>query len=182
MDQIPQDTTQEAQPTVSQAAGTTPDQTVSPMPQQTQVLSEPQTPVSEQQTVSNPVLQSDNLQEVSQRSQTSKPQSEKKGSMAKTLFELVIFLVVIVGLTYGVYLYFNSSKVTVIPRNNAVFTQPATVVTPAASSSGYVVNPSDTSNQSINNDTSNINQSMNNINSDMNTVDQSFNDQQTNLQ
>jgi hypothetical protein len=55
---------------------------------------------------------------------------------------------------------------------------PTIIPTPSV----YQVNVKDASDNAINQDTQVTGQNLNNINSALNTVDQSFNDQQTNLQ
>ena len=92
-----------------------------------------------------------------------------------------VLIVVILAAT-GYLLFLGSAKKT---TNNAqVYNQPVVSVSPTAipTPSVYQINTKDTSDNAITNDTTAVNQNLNNLDSDLNSVDQSFNDQQTNLQ
>lgn len=106
-----------------------------------------------------------------------------KSSFGKTLAMLVALgILVIVLLVSGYFIFLNKSQK--VTYNAQVYNQPTIMptATPIPSPSVYQVNTKDTSDKAIIQDTAATDQNLNNINSALNSVDQSFNDQQTNLQ
>jgi len=106
-----------------------------------------------------------------------------KSNLGRNLVMIIsaVLIVVILAAT-GYLLFLGSAKKT---TNNAqVYNQPVVSVSPTAipTPSVYQINTKDTSDNAITNDTTAVNQNLNNLDSDLNSVDQSFNDQQTNLQ
>ena len=88
-------------------------------------------------------------------------------------------IIVLVLLVSGYLLLFNKSQMT---HNAQVYNQPTTTPIATPTPTTYQVNVKDTSDSAIEQDTQATSQSLSNIDADLNNVDQSFNDQPTNLQ
>ena len=104
----------------------------------------------------------------------------KKGNNGKLVVAILVVLV-IVGLTLGGYLYLT--KYPKKTYNATVYNQPVVKSTPIPQPTSVpTINPNDSTNQALGQDSQILNQNLNGVNSDLNSLDQSFNDQQTNLQ
>jgi hypothetical protein len=125
----------------------------------------------------------ENNLETSQPVNPSSQFTQTKMGMNRPMVLLVsISIIAIVLVIFGYTLFLHNAKK---PTYNAqVYNQPTIVVTPTVSPvpSIYQVNTKDASDNAINQDAQVAGQNLNNIDSALNNVDQSFNDQQTNLQ
>ena len=92
----------------------------------------------------------------------------------------ILIIIILMGTGYMLFIS-NAKKVTYTAQ---VYNQPTPPTKPILSPtpSVYQVNVKDTSDSTIDQDTQATNQSLDSIDTDLNNVDQSFNDQQTNLQ
>lgn len=97
------------------------------------------------------------------------------------MFILAVLIIIILLVTGYMLLMGNAKKNT---NTAQVYPQPTVKVKPIATPtpSVYQINPKDTSDNAIDQDTQVSSQSLNSLDTDLNNVDQSFNDQQTNLQ
>jgi peptidoglycan hydrolase CwlO-like protein len=103
--------------------------------------------------------------------------NNSSGSNIKFTFALIVGLIVlVVGLSSYAYLNLNHQS------KNLATTQSVAIPTLTPTPTVYVPNPKDTSPSAINNDTSNLNQNITNLGNDVQDVNQSFSDQQPNLQ
>jgi hypothetical protein len=105
-----------------------------------------------------------------------------KSNLGRNLVMIIsAVLIVVILIATGYLLFLNNTKKSV---NTQVYVQPTVPAGPTATPtpSAYQINPKDTSDNAITNDAAAVNQSLGNLDSDLSNVDQSFNDQQTNLQ
>lgn len=111
--------------------------------------------------------------------QSTPPSGNKKFS-SKVLISVVAAIFLIILLITGGYLYLQQGRKT---YNATVYNQ-SPIPTPSATPTptGSQINPNDTSNQALNQDSKILDQNLSSASSDLNNTDQSFSDQQTNLQ
>lgn len=112
--------------------------------------------------------------------QTPPANAPKKG-MGKSMLLVAAFILLIGLVVAGIlYLYLAKSPQT---YNASVYTPPKTQATsPSPTPTGTGINQNDNSNNALNSDSSLIDKDVNSASSDLDGVNQSFNDQQTNLQ
>jgi hypothetical protein len=124
----------------------------------------------------NPIIQQYN----SQLPQMNQP----KSSLGRNLVMIISAVLIVVILVTTGYLVFVGNAKKVAYNKVQSYIQPTISVSPSATPtpSVYQINPKDTSDSAINSDTTVANQNLNSLDTDLNNVDQSFNDQQTNLQ
>jgi flagellar basal body-associated protein FliL len=110
--------------------------------------------------------------------------TQPKSNFGRNLVMIIsaVLIVVVIAAT-GYLLVLGNAKKTAY-NNVQSYIQPTLSVSPKASPtpSVYQINPKDTTDSAINNDTTVANQNLDSLDTDLNNVDQSFNDQQTNLQ
>jgi flagellar basal body-associated protein FliL len=106
------------------------------------------------------------------------PKSNSAQKYLLIIFGVILIMVIAVG---GLLYFVLNKKTSSVVHNAQVYNVPTTAV-PTPQLTIYQVNAKDVSNQAIDQDTQNAGQNIDSLNSDLNNVDQSFNDQQTNLQ
>ena len=133
----------------------------------------------------------DNLQSLSKDPQISNinysplppqnPQVKPKSGMGKNIIVIFAFVLIIAVAAGVLYIYFLKTPKT---YNATVYTPPKTaqVIPQSPTPTEALINKNDSSDNALNSDSNIINNDINNTGSDLNGVDQSFNDQQTNLQ
>lgn len=117
-----------------------------------------------------------NPQTVVQPSQVSPAPSNNSKKKMLWILAAVLILVVLLGGGYFYYISFNQQKT----YNATLYNEPSTQYTPTPTQ--YQSDPKDTSDTGIDKDSQVANQNINFLDSDLKNVDQSLNDQQTNLQ
>ena len=126
----------------------------------------------------------DNNPVSSQLNSTLPQMNQPKSNLGRNLVMIISAVLIVVVITAtGYLLILGNAKKTAYNKVQS-YIQPTVAISPKTSPtpSVYQVNPKDTSNAAINSDTTIANQNLNNLDTDLNNVDQSFNDQQTNLQ
>jgi hypothetical protein len=126
----------------------------------------------------------DNNPVISQLNNTLPQMTQPKSNLGRNLVMIIsaVLIVVVIAAT-GYLLILGSAKKASYNRVQG-YIQPTITISPKTSPtpSVYQVNPKDTTNAAINGDTTIANQNLNSLDTDLNNVDQSFSDQQTNLQ
>jgi hypothetical protein len=112
------------------------------------------------------------------------PTTPVKSNLGRNLVMIISAVLIVVILAATGYLIFLSKTQKTAYNKVQGYVGPTipAVATITPTPSVYQINPKDTSDSAINSDTTVANQNLGNLDSDLNNVDQSFNDQQTNLQ
>jgi len=112
------------------------------------------------------------------------PQSPQKKSNAgrNLIMILSAVLIVVILVATGYLIFLGSTRKTTY--NAQVYNQPTVSAKPTATpqQTSYQSNPKDTSDQAIDQDSQAANKKLTNLDTDLSNVDQSLNDQATNLQ
>ena len=126
----------------------------------------------------------DNNPVISQLNNKLPQMNQPKSNLGRNLVMIIsaVLIIVVVAAT-GYLLFLGNAQKTAYNKVQS-YIQPTITISPTTAPvpSVYQVNPKDTSNAAINSDTIVTNQNLNSLDTDLNNVDQSFNDQQTNLQ
>ena len=108
---------------------------------------------------------------------------QTKSNLGRNLVMIIsAVLIVVILIATGYLLFLGSAKK--IANKTQVYVQPTVAARPTVTPtpSTYQINTKDTSDSAIDKDTTAVNQNLGSLDSGLNAVDQSFNDQQTNLQ
>ena len=109
------------------------------------------------------------------------PAPQVKKSIRKNIVIAFVLILIVVSAVGVLYFYFSKSPKT---YNATMYTPPKTVkASPSPTpTTEPLINKNDNSNRALDSDSSLINKDINTASSDLNGVNQSFSDQQTNLQ